>query len=205
MPIETIEIEAGRIETAEKFCRGFSKWRLLRAALIWLSLLVVTYSFLMATPNRELISGDWSLRFCKRIAGPDTVCTFTEESWKNAIHMRADDYVTDIYVKDIIPAEFSVEVTSFSHGEIEVTSLGQGHGATMIEWWIDELQADEQAMMMFVVTTQLNPAGNQEFTSCGTYTINPGYDIHWTYQGETYESETPERTVVAIDCGRLLW
>jgi hypothetical protein len=198
-------VDARRTETVEEKSSGFSRWRLLRSALIWLSLLVVTYSLLISAPNYELFFGDESLRFCKRIAGPDTVCTFTEESWKNTIHMRADDFVTDIYVKDIIPAEFSVEVTSFSHGEVEVTSLGQGHGATMIEWWIDELQANEQAMMMFVVTTRRNPAGNQEFTTYGTYTINPGYDISWTYRGETYESGTPERTVVAIDCGRLLW
>ena len=175
--------------------------KLIEALLVSLTLVVVTATALLSASPGAVLPEDESLAFCKRIFGPDTVCTFSEETWKNGIHMHAMETVTDIYVKDVVPAEFDVEVNRYTHGDVLVTDLGQGQmGATKIEWWIDELQAGEQALLVFTATTRLNPAGHQEFTSPGIYEVNPGYDIHWTFMGEEYEGETQARTVVAIEC-----
>jgi hypothetical protein len=115
--------------------------------------------------------------------------------------MHANEYVTDIYVKDVIPAEFHVEVVSYDRGEVELTPLGVGEmHATMLEWWIDELQPNETALLVFETTTRLNPAGKQEFTSPGIYILNTGYEIHWTYDGEDYEAVSGKYVVEAIDC-----
>jgi hypothetical protein len=200
--IRTSALEDWRRTCVRGSCLPLTRKGLIASVLAGVSLVFLTISLALSAPGGELLFGDESLDFCKRIAGPDTVCTFSEEMWKNVIHMHALEDVSEIYVKDIVPAEFDVRVIRYTHGTVVVTPLGQGEmGATMIEWWIDGLQADEQAMLIFAAATRENPAGRQEFTSPGTYAVNPGYDIHWTYHGMRYESRSGARTIVAIDCG----
>lgn len=51
---------------------------------------------------------------------------------------------------------------------------GNVEGATRIDWFIGTMAADTRCVLILDVSTDINPAGRQGFTSPGTYCINSG-------------------------------
>lgn len=145
---------------------------------------------------------DNGLRICKGFFGEETVCMFTEVEWRVVIVLRALDAngVTDIEVKDIFPAEYSINNVLTNMGTFTVEPTGGGNSATEVKWNIDALPYGAAARLVVILSTELNPAGIQEFTSPGTYDLNPGVNVHWTWDGGNYEWEGLDFQVEAIEC-----
>lgn len=150
--------------------------------------------------------GTWAdngLRVCKGFFGEDTVCMFTKEEWRVPIVLRALDAngVSDIEVKDTFPAEYSVDEVFTNMGTFTVEPTGGDPSATRVVWNVDDLPYGTAARLVVLLSTRQNPAGIQEFTSPGTYDLNPGVNVHWTYNGQAYEIDgILHLTVDAIEC-----
>ena len=55
------------------------------------------------------------------------------------------------------------------------------------------------ATLIFEISTDLNPAGKQEYTSPGCYELNSGAVLKFTYNGKKYSAHTLPITVLVVD------
>lgn len=113
------------------------------------------------TIKKELISGDLE------------VPTHTYEQWTFRITVTSPDIARNLTVRDVIPGEFDIDSIVPSEGTFTVTQTGAAHHIT----WEVELEANGSASLDVTIHTKLNPAGKQEFTSCGEYPLNEGAEI----------------------------
>jgi len=116
----------------------------------------------------------------KRICGPgeggETVLLFTELTWTFHITIDATDNLYDVVITDKVPAEFGVFGLTHSTGVASWQQVGNGKaGAKLITWTIGDMMAGDTETLEITIKTLMNPSGkNQEFTSCGQYTVNYG-------------------------------
>ncbi len=130
------------------------------------------------------------------LEGNTTVPTHTYEEWKIRILVTNGGIARNLTVKDTIPNEFDVDLnrTDASTGSYEFAT---GNGATKLTWNVS-LEAGESAYLDMLVYTEENPAGKQEFTSCGRYALNDGAEI--TELGIKSNSLEVEATCQPHDC-----
>ncbi|GAB6102898.1 hypothetical protein JCM16138_21210 [Thermococcus atlanticus] len=112
------------------------------------------------------------------LEGNTTVPTHTYEEWKIRILVTNGGIARNLTVRDTIPNEFDVDLnrTGASTGSYEFVEIGNSNGATKLTWNVS-LEAGESAYLDMLVYTKENPAGKQEFTSCGNYSLNDGAEI----------------------------
>ncbi|MEM2900515.1 MAG: hypothetical protein QXT63_06950, partial [Thermoplasmata archaeon] len=131
------------------------------------------------------------------VAGSSTVITHTPASWHIRLTIKpiGEGNVTNITAKIAFGAEFHITSVYASSGSVEKTSSGNGQmNSTKVTWRIDSLIDDES--LDIILSTSLNPAGKQEFTSAGNYRLGSAtIDI----DGDSIEVNGP--IVKAIDCG----
>ncbi len=113
------------------------------------------------TIEKELISGDLE------------VPTHTYEQWTFRITVTSPDVARNLTIKDVVPGEFDIDSIVPSAGTYSVAQTGAAHHIT----WNVEVPADGSAHLDVTIHTKLNPAGKQEFTSCGEYPLNEGAEI----------------------------
>ncbi|MFQ6104525.1 MAG: hypothetical protein ACE5OP_09565 [Candidatus Glassbacteria bacterium] len=150
--------------------------------------------------------GTWAgdgIRICKGFFGDNVVCMFTKVTWRVVVVLRALDEngVQDIEIKDTFPAEYEIERYATTLGEATVEPVGGGNSATRVEWEVEDLPQGTTARLVMLVSTRLNPGGNQEFTSPGIYDLNPGVNAEWDYLEDDFEvEEILGLEVEAIEC-----
>ncbi len=77
-------------------------------------------------------------------------------------------------IKDNFGAEIEIdEVVSISQGDLEIKLKGKSEKVSL-KWEIGYLLPGETARLILLVSTDLNPAGHQEYTSPGIYELNSG-------------------------------
>ncbi|AEK73022.1 hypothetical protein GQS_05610 [Thermococcus sp. 4557] len=122
------------------------------------------------------------------LSGPLELPTHTYAEWTFRITVTNPGEEQTLTIKDVIPGEFEIESIDPSAGTYTVTQTGAAHHIT----WEVHLGAGESAHMNVTVYTKLNPAGKQEFTSCGDYILNEGAEL--VEYGITSESITVHAT-----------
>jgi len=105
------------------------------------------------------------------LEGNTTVPIKTKEFWTFRILVKSHGDVKNYTVKDTIPGEFEIDSISASSGNYSITQTGR---AKHITWYVEV--AYEEYLDVAVYTAK-NPAGKQEFTSEGFYTLNDGAEI----------------------------
>ncbi len=113
----------------------------------------------------------------EKIEGPDVVETHTKSNWSLMI-MVTNDGGSDAFavtVHDVLPAELSLENYTVTQGTVMASQHGKGKmGSTAITWVVGTLNPGEVATFTMMIATTTNPAGHQEFTSPGNYSLNDG-------------------------------
>jgi len=66
-------------------------------------------------------------------------------------------------------------------------------------WTIGPMTAGETATIYLVISTDLNPAGHQEFTSCGTYFLNSGATVKGFVNGRQVSAEADPIEIKVVD------
>ncbi|AIF70243.1 hypothetical protein PAP_09325 [Palaeococcus pacificus DY20341] len=125
-------------------------------------------------PIRIIVVGDPTIEKIL-LEGNTTVPTHTYLEWKFRILVTNHGIERNLTIKDVIPGEFGVDEnrTSASKGVYAFTPHGK---STHLEWNVT-LEAEESAYIDITIYTRKNPAGKQEFTSCGDYPLNDGATI----------------------------
>ncbi len=157
-------------------------------------------------PEDPPIGGKLSIDKIKT-SGPDEVFTHTKYGWVLQITVAntGDSDVLDVVVHDVLPAELELIDFTITTGVLIYGPNGVGQvGSTSLTWNIGTMAADEIHTLELVISTKPNPAGKQEFTSPGTYSLNDGA---WVSGNDAITGEgslvgpTPMITVIAIDGG----
>jgi len=68
-----------------------------------------------------------------------------------------------------------------------------------LDWYIGTHEPGEEAIIHLTMATDLNPAGKQEYTSPGTYTLNSGAVVKKIYAGVKYSWETDQLTIEVLE------
>ncbi len=140
-----------------------------------------------------------------KTSGPDIVETHTKNGWILMITVSntGDSDALDVVVHDVLPAELELVDHSISKGTFSYEQNGGGKaGSTSLTWSLGNLAPGEICQLELVISTKLNPAGKQEFTSPGTYSLNDGAWVTGIDQitGEgLLDGPTSKITVIAID------
>jgi uncharacterized repeat protein (TIGR01451 family) len=124
-----------------------------------------------------------------KLAGIDEGFTLTYYEWELQITVTnaGGSQATDVVVKDVLPAELKLLDLVASVGQTTVQSPDSPSTrsalpapsisplrSTHITWLVDTLLPGDSATLNMVICTRVNPGGNQEFTSSGTYSLNNG-------------------------------
>ena len=67
------------------------------------------------------------------------------------------------------------------------------------EWIIGPMSEGETQTIFLTVSTDTNPAGHQEYTSCGWYDLNSGATVKAMVGGTQYSAETPSIPIY-VEC-----
>jgi hypothetical protein len=103
-------------------------------------------------------------------------------------HWSTEDW-TDVVVTDRLAAEW--EIDSIDHvGKGTVSWYTTGNSEKVhLTWYIGTLSPGELVWLNFTISTDLNPAGRQEFTSPGIYELNSGPVMKWMASGMQWSNE----------------
>lgn len=108
--------------------------------------------------------------------------TYYEWLVQITVHNLNSFPITDVTLKDRFGAEFGVDIVEYSGGSGGAAPVLSTIGASakvFLDWYIGTLGPDESAVIKLHVYTDINPGGNQEFTSCDCYEMNSGAVVKW--------------------------
>lgn len=114
--------------------------------------------------------------------------------------------ITDVTVDDRFGGEYCVALRSRTQGTVVITASGTTE-KPMVRWTVGTIPAGGRATLVLRVSTDHNPAGKQEFTTPGVYTMNSGAVLKY-YLGGVQQSRTSDQlqvtAVVTDDLSRLM-
>jgi hypothetical protein len=122
--------------------------------------------------------------------GLTTVPLKTEVQWLIAIQFYTPVAIQNAVVTDNLGAELEIDSPfpfSISQGTVSYYTTGKSN-KVHLTWEIGDVPADTTCTLAFLVSTDLNPAGIQEYTSCGCYALNSGATIKYYYMGVKYSA-----------------
>lgn len=144
-----------------------------------------------------------------KISGPDEVLIHTYNEWElkitvSATHPAGSGF-DGVTVYDVLPAELELLGWTASQGTLSITKPGEGKmGSTHLTWDVGYLGCwvGNSAELVLKIATTKNPAGKQEFTSPGVYSLNDGATVKGTVvetNEEVSAGPTEPITVIALD------
>lgn len=139
--------------------------------------------------------------FTKRAIGPTQVPVGTYQEWVVTIRIHnLNDYAMQgIQVTDNFGANLNVEFLSKTHGDYQQSTNKPGNQQRIV-WSGFSLQPDEVATLLVKVSTGLNSAGKQEYTSPGEYELNSGATLKWLDgDGKQQSVAAPSVHVAAVE------
>lgn len=169
----------------------------MRKGLAFISVLAILLLGFMAlaTPAAAQCGGDWFDKTACPVCGGFTnnaVPFGTDVSWTLTIFVRNDFGVTmtDVVVKDRLGGELEIVGTpTASKGTFTIAYKGATNKA-FIDWNVGTLAPDETATLTMIISTDVNPGGQQEYTTPGCYELNSGATIKYKLDGVQYSAST---------------
>ena len=117
--------------------------------------------------------------------GEEVTFTFTF-----TVHNPSATTWTNVTVKDNFAGDLEVHSTTPSQGTVNLTLTGASEKAHML-WNVGSLAPGATATLVVVASTDQNPAGHQEFTSCGVHELNSGATLKFRDPaGKQHSAET---------------
>ncbi len=107
----------------------------------------------------------------------------TVSNWRSS-----GDY-TNVMVKDNLGAELEIDSPfNMTQGDVKACLTGKSKKVHLF-WHVGTLAPGEEAHLLFVVSTDLNPVGKQCYTSPGRYELNSGPTMIYVWQGHQHSYE----------------
>lgn len=129
------------------------------------------------------------------ISGNITVPIKTNQSWTMRIEITNHGSEKEFTVKDVIPAEFEVDInqTSATNGTYTFVKKGAGNMSSTHMKWVVTVGQGKSEYIDITIYTKLNPGGQQEFTEPSFYNLNDGAELIG------YNIKTPAIVVEAVE------
>lgn len=148
----------------------------------------------------EVLGFSYGRRVHKIAAGPRTVPTGTCVEWTFYIVVKntSDAPMRAVELTDHFGAEldcldyYDVDFVYGSPGWTFAQTTNKPGTQDRIRWTIDELGPLDRGLLVLHVATKCNPAGKQEYTSPGVYTLNSGATLKWLDTRGVKRSESTE-------------
>lgn len=105
--------------------------------------------------------------------------------------------ISNVIVYDRFGAEIEIDEpfpTSVSQGTVSYITKGKSE-KVFLTWKIGTLSPGDTATLEMQISTDLNPAGKQEYTSPGCYELNSGAVLKFRFEGKRYSAYTLPITV----------
>jgi len=135
------------------------------------------------------------------VCGPTTVPTFTNVQWLIQIAVQIGADADDVVVTDRLGAELEIDLPfpeSISQGTASYYTKG-GSDKVFLTWDIGHLDAYQWVALRFWISTDINPAGKQEYTSPGCYELNSGATLKFKVNGVQYSMSTPPIVITVVE------
>ncbi len=147
--------------------------------------------------NTESESSDTGcVCFTKSVCGSTTITQKTKTVWTVVIKLTNNFQgpICGAVVKDRLGAELEIyepwRIPWITPGTfVSFTTRGKSK-KVFLTWEIGDLNPGEEAKLVFYISTDLNPAGKQEYTSPGCYELNSGATLKYIYEGVQFSEET---------------
>lgn len=154
----------------------------------------------------EVLGFSYGRRIHKIPVGPRVVTTGIRAEWTFyfVVKNTSEEIMRDVELTDRFGAELEssdLYDVSYVYGSPEWTFEQFTNNAgtqDRFRWWIDELAPLERGLLVLTVTTKVNPAGKQEYTHPGTYTMNSGAVLKWTDSTGGHSEATEPIEVTAV-------
>jgi len=134
-------------------------------------------------PDSASIITPEGVAITESFTGPATSNLYEDCKWILRIEITPTvSDIDNVLVEETLSAEIEVnEIKFVSHGAVDANPMGSkpDKSAIYITWTIDVLPLGHMAYIELEISTDLNPSGKQEYTSCGCYYLNSG--IRLTY------------------------
>jgi len=107
---------------------------------------------------------------------------YTPYQWyvKITVTNNLGETMMDVYLKDRFGGEFAVGLVDSSEGlSLDILTTKGKTAKVFLDWEYGDLMPGETIWVLLLVSTDENPGGNQEFTSCGCYYLNSGATVQW--------------------------
>jgi len=105
--------------------------------------------------------------------------------------------MTNIVITDNLNAELDIDLAygfRKTQGTVSYSLSGKTDKWSIV-WNIGTLMPGERAVLWFQVFTDINPGGNQEYTTPGTYELNSGPTLKYKLSGVKYSEVFPPITI----------
>jgi uncharacterized repeat protein (TIGR01451 family) len=116
--------------------------------------------------------------------GEETVFTFVI-----TVHNPGPGTWTDVTVKDNLAGDIELHSATPSQGTVSTTLTGKSQKVHLL-WDVGTLGPGATASLVLVTSTDENPAGHQEFTSCGVHELNSGSTLKFIAGGHQSSAGT---------------
>jgi hypothetical protein len=94
----------------------------------------------------------------------------------------------DVVVTDNLGAELQIDDYYATRGDVSWYTTGKSE-KVHLEWTVNQLPVNWYAYLYLTVSTDLNPAGRQEYTSPGCYELNSGPTMKFMVDGSQQSIE----------------
>lgn len=128
-------------------------------------------------PDSASITTPEGVMFTESFTGPATCELGVDCAWILRIEVKSTvSDLNNVLVEETLSADIEVNTAVASHGTVHVDPMGSkpDKSSLNITWTINSLTMGQMAYIVLEISTDLNPAGRQEYTSCGCNNLNSG-------------------------------
>lgn len=104
-------------------------------------------------------------------------------------NVSTDQPVTDVVVSDAFGGELEILSTTANVGDVTTSVVGKSEKPFLeweVTWGLGQLLPEEQAELIVVAATDVNPGGHQEYTEAGPHSLNSGATLKALSDGKQF-------------------
>ncbi len=104
-------------------------------------------------------------------------------------NLSTDGTVTDVVVSDAFGGELEILSTTATVGDVTTSVVGKSEKPFLeweVTWGLGQLLPGDQAELIVVAATDVNPGGHQEYTEAGPHSLNSGATLTGLVNGKQF-------------------
>ena len=171
--------------------------------------LVLTLSLVMGMGIASADAEDWPISVTKELVesvqeGDGDGIIEVGEKWYFTLLITvtnndADNPITDVVVKDRLGGDLELSSFDASIGTVDISIKGKTE-KVFLTWDVGDLVVGASATLDLVVSTDINPGGQQEYTEAGIHYLNSGANAKGIFLDSQVSATSDPITVRVVQC-----